>query len=186
MTRARSRPRSRGRRRTIIKSSSSAGGTRCCARICWRRIKIPVSVRVHTFDQPRRDYDSYDVNFKTTELLRQAGVKVAFSNGSTKAFKQRWRKICRIPSPRNRWHSGLPEEDALKGITLYPAELLGVNGRLGSIEPGKEATLFVCDGNLSLDIRANVTRMWIAGHEVSLQSRHTRLFEKYKNRPAAK
>ncbi len=57
--------------------------------------------------------------------------------------------------------------------------------RLGSIEPGKEATLFVCDGNI-LDIRANVKRMWIAGKEVSLESRHTRLYEKYKNRPLPK
>jgi imidazolonepropionase-like amidohydrolase len=80
---------------------------------------------------------------------------------------------------------GLPESDALKGLTLYPAQILGVDKRLGSIEPGKEATLFVCDGNI-LDIRANVTHLWIAGKEVSLETRHTRLYEKYKNRPLPK
>ena len=37
-----------------------------------------------------------------------------------------------------------------------------------------------------LDLRANVKRMWVAGKEVSLESRHTRLYEKYKNRPKAK
>jgi imidazolonepropionase-like amidohydrolase len=60
--------------------------------------------------------------------------------------------------------------------------LAGVADRLGSIEPGKEATLFVADGNI-LDIRAQVKRMWVAGKEVSLENRHLRFYEKYKNRP---
>ena len=54
-----------------------------------------------------------------------------------------------------------------------------------SLTAGKEATLFVADGNI-LDIRSNVKRMWIAGKEVSLESRHTRLYEKYRARPTAK
>ena len=62
------------------------------------------------------------------------------------------------------------------------AEVAGVADKLGSIEAGKEATLFVADGDI-LDIRSNVKRMWIAGKEVSLESRHTRFYEKYKNRP---
>jgi len=80
---------------------------------------------------------------------------------------------------------GFPEPEALKALTLYPAQLLGVANRLGSIEPGKEATLFAADGDI-LDIRANVKQMWIAGRPVSLESRHTRLYEKYKNRPPPK
>jgi len=77
---------------------------------------------------------------------------------------------------------GLPEAEALKGLTLYPAQLAGVADRLGTIEAGKEATLFAADADI-LDIRANVKRMWIAGKEISLESRHTRLYDKYKNRP---
>ena len=80
---------------------------------------------------------------------------------------------------------GYPEDEAEKGLTFYPAQVLGVDKRLGSIEQGKEATLFVCDGDI-LDIRAHVTHVWIAGKEVSLENRHTRLYEKYKNRPAPK
>ena len=57
--------------------------------------------------------------------------------------------------------------------------------RLGSIEVGKEATLFACDGDI-LDLRANVQHVWIAGKEVNLESRHTRLYQKYKNRPLPK
>ena len=77
---------------------------------------------------------------------------------------------------------GLPADEALKAITLYPAQIMGVDDRLGAIEPGKAATLFSCTGDI-LDLRANVTHLWMAGHEVSLESKHTRLYEKYKNRP---
>ena len=77
---------------------------------------------------------------------------------------------------------GLSADEALRGITLYPAQIAGVAERLGSIETGKDATLFVTDGDI-LDIKSNVNRMWIGGKEVSLENRHTRLYEKYKNRP---
>jgi imidazolonepropionase-like amidohydrolase len=127
-----------------------------------------------------RDSDSYDVQFHAPEVLRAAGVKVIFSPspsgfGATMARNLPYAAAQAIAF-------GLPEADALKGITLYPAQLMGVADRLGSIEAGKEATLLVCDGDI-FDIRANVKRMWIAGKEVSLESRHTKLYEKYKNRP---
>jgi imidazolonepropionase-like amidohydrolase len=77
---------------------------------------------------------------------------------------------------------GLPADEGLKSITLYPAQIAGVADRLGSIEAGKDATVFVSDGDI-LDIRSNVKRMWIAGKEVSLDNRHKRLYEKYRNRP---
>jgi imidazolonepropionase-like amidohydrolase len=76
----------------------------------------------------------------------------------------------------------LPADEALKAITLYPAQILGVEDRLGAIEPGKDGTVFACTGDI-LDLRASVTHVWVAGHEVSLENRHTRLYEKYRNRP---
>ena len=54
--------------------------------------------------------------------------------------------------------------------------------RLGSLTPKKEATFIAVNGDI-FDIRANVKKMWIAGNEVDLKSRHTRLFEKYRQRP---
>ena len=77
---------------------------------------------------------------------------------------------------------GLSHDEALRGLTLYPAQMLGLAEKFGSLEVGKEASLFVADGDI-LDIRTHVIRMWIAGQEVSLESRHTRLYEKYRNRP---
>lgn len=77
---------------------------------------------------------------------------------------------------------GLPESEALKGITLYPAEILGISDRLGSIEVGKEATFFTCTGSI-LDARAQVKQVWMAGRPISMESRHTRLYDKYRSRP---
>ena len=73
----------------------------------------------------------------------------------------------------------------MKSITLHPAQMLNVDNKLGSLTKGKEASFIATDGDL-FDIRTNVKRMWINGKEVSLESRHTRLYEKYKNRPKPK
>ncbi len=125
---------------------------------------------------PVRDVDAYDVQFKAPEVLRAAGVTVAFSIGGATLVKNMPYAAAQAVA------FGLPADEAIKGLTLYPAQIAGVADKLGSIEVGKEATLIVTDGDL-LDLRTNVKRMWIAGQPVSLESRHTRLYEKYKNRP---
>jgi imidazolonepropionase-like amidohydrolase len=77
---------------------------------------------------------------------------------------------------------GLPGEAALAAVTLIPAQLHGAADRLGSIEPGKDATFLAATGDI-LDIRTEVKRLWISGAEQSLESRHTRLSERYRARP---
>jgi imidazolonepropionase-like amidohydrolase len=155
------------------------------ARDAWMAAKVLATNHVpvvyeDTFTQPARDSDSYDAQFAAPKLLHDAGVQVVFSIGP-RAFD--------APQVRNLPYSaaqavafGLPKDEALKGLTLYPAQLAGAGDRLGSIETGKDATLFAADGDI-LDLRANVTHLWLAGKEVSLDSRHTRLYEKYRNRP---
>ncbi len=143
---------------------------------------IPV-VYESTFDQPARDSDAYDIHFQTPALLQRAGVKVIFSAGLGGMTAAHTRNLPYAAAQAVAF--GLPRAEALKGLTLYPAQALGVADRLGSLEAGKEATFFAADGNI-LDIRSHVKRMWIAGEEISLESRHTRLYEKYKNRPKAK
>jgi imidazolonepropionase-like amidohydrolase len=129
---------------------------------------------------PSSEVESYDIHFKAPELLRQAGVKVAFSLQGDVAAAALTKNLPYVASQAVAY--GLPPDEALKAITLYPAQILGVDDRLGAIEPGKDATLFSCTGDI-LDLRANVTHLWMAGHEVSLENRHTRLYEKYRNRP---
>jgi imidazolonepropionase-like amidohydrolase len=76
---------------------------------------------------------------------------------------------------------GLSFEDALRAITLSPAEILGVADQVGSLDAGKLATLVIADGD-PLEARTHVERAWIRGREVDLSSRHTRLYEKYRQR----
>lgn len=141
--------------------------------------KIPV-VYGHVFTLPGRDTDSYDVQFSAPAKLQRAGVPVAFSLGADSFDATMLRNLPYVAAQAVAF--GLPDAEALKGITLYPARIAGVADRLGSLEAGKDATLFAADGDI-LDIRCNVKRMWIAGQEVSLDNRHTRLYEKYTNRP---
>lgn len=130
----------------------------------------------HVFTTPQRDAEGYDVNFRAAGILTKAGVKVVFSGGGASLVKNMPYAAAQAAA------FGLPPEEAEKGITIYPAEIAGVADRLGSIEVGKDATFFVSSGDI-LDIRSNVKRMWISGKEISLESRHTRLYEKYRNRP---
>jgi len=140
--------------------------------------KIPV-IYDSVWAFPGKDTKSYDAQFKAPAVLHRAGVKVVFCE-SGRFEASMVRNLPYVAAQAVAF--GLPADEALKGITLYPAQVLGVDERLGSIDAGKEASLFVADGDI-LDIRSHVKRMWIAGQEVSLTTRHTRLYEKYRSRP---
>ena len=84
-------------------------------------------------------------------------------------------------TPRPPSAFGLPADEALKAITLYPAQILGVADRVGSLEVGKDATLFVADGD-PLDTPTQVTAAWIRGRKVDLNDRHKRLYRKYEEK----
>jgi len=144
-------------------------------------LKVPVLYE-HIYAQPARDVDRYDVNFRAPEVLRAAGVTLALGMGADTFDAGLVKNLPYTVAQSIAF--GLPEADALKSITLVPAQLVGVADRFGSIEAGKEATFFVTEGNV-FDIRSKVKRVWIAGKEMNLETRHTRLYEKYKNRPKA-
>ena len=144
--------------------------------------KVPV-VLDNVFLLPQRDTDSHEVNFRAANVLHKAGVKVVHSVRMGNWGATEVRNITYAAARSMAY--GLPRETALQSITLHPAEILGVEKQLGSLTAGKEATFIAVDGDL-FDIRSNVKHMWIAGKPVSLESRHTRLYEKYKNRPKPK
>jgi imidazolonepropionase-like amidohydrolase len=125
---------------------------------------------------PVNEDDPYDAPFTNAGLLSKAGVKIAFQTGDS-AYSRN------LP-----YHAGmaaafgLPKEEALKAVTIYPAEIFGVADKVGSIEQGKIANLIVTDGD-PLEIVTQVKYLFIAGHLVPLTSKHTELYEKYKARP---
>ena len=77
---------------------------------------------------------------------------------------------------------GLPKEEALKALTINSAEILGAGDQIGSIEKGKLGDFILTDGD-PLEAKTNIKQMFIAGKEVSLESRHTREYEKWMKRP---
>jgi imidazolonepropionase-like amidohydrolase len=144
-----------------------------------KRRRIPV-IASGVLDLPIRGHDGYDARFSTPAKLHAAGISfcIADDGGRDEAALAR-----NLP-----YHAGaaaafgLPRDEALKAVTLYPAQILGLADRLGSIEPGKQADLFVCDGD-PLEITTRVEQVYIAGRAVSMETRQTRLFEKYDGRP---
>ena len=73
---------------------------------------------------------------------------------------------------------GLDRTEALKAITLYPAQLLGIADRYGSLEPGKVADVVVAEG-LILQPRANVTHVFIRGERIDLDTWQEELYRQF-------
>jgi imidazolonepropionase-like amidohydrolase len=125
---------------------------------------------------PARDYDRYDKAYANAGLLKKAGVKVAIKSESG---NNNYRNLP--------YHAGfavaygMSKEDALKAITIVPAELFGVADRLGSIEVGKSATLFVCNGD-PFETKTQVSHVFIGGWQIPMVSRHTELYNEFLKR----
>lgn len=143
------------------------------------RRKIAV-IYTEVFTLPVRGSDSYDVQFTAPSLLHKAGVQIAVSEGLDRASASGQRNLPYIAAQAAAF--GLPADAALASITLVPAQIHGLGDLLGSIEAGKDASLFAATGDI-LDIRSQVRHLWISGVEQPLESRHTRLAEKYRSRP---
>jgi imidazolonepropionase-like amidohydrolase len=125
---------------------------------------------------PARADEPYDAPFANAGVLASAGVRVAINEGDA-AFV---RNLAQHAATASAY--GLSREKALEAITLEPARILGVADRIGSLEPGKDATLFVSDGDI-LDVRSAVVAAYLDGRPLDLSDRHKRLYERYKNRP---
>lgn len=125
---------------------------------------------------PPREDDPYDLLFTNAKVLHDAGI--LFSIQSADAHNAR-----NLPYNAAACAAfGLPKDEALKAITIYPAQIFGVADKLGSLEIGKVANVIVTDGD-PLEIRTNVKRVFIAGEDIPMDSRHTLLYDKFRNRP---
>ena len=142
-----------------------------------REQNVPVILR-QPHSLPAREDEDYDQAFKTAAQLARAGVSFAL----TKTGTDNW-DIRNLPF----WGAtmvsfGLSREDALRALTLWPAQMFGVADRLGSLETGREATLFLSRGDV-MDYGGNaVTHMFIGGRPVDLDNRQKRLYRKYSER----
>jgi imidazolonepropionase-like amidohydrolase len=136
--------------------------------------KVPVLLKVLRL--PARAADPYDAAYANAATLFRAGVRFAIvtddpDNERNLAYEAAMARAY-----------GLPADAALRAITLSPAEILGVADQLGSIRPGKAATLVVTSGDV-MDHRTQVEHVFIDGVPQSLETRHTRLYREFKDRP---
>jgi imidazolonepropionase-like amidohydrolase len=127
-------------------------------------------------NMPLREDDSYDSLFENASKLQAAGVRFCISTGDSGAHVRDLPFHAGMASAY-----GLPKAEALKAVTLYPAQILGVSDRVGSIEVGKIANLVITDGDL-LEARTHVRHLFINGRQIPLVSRHTMLYDQFKDR----
>jgi imidazolonepropionase-like amidohydrolase len=127
-------------------------------------------------DLPSREDDPYDVQYSAPAKLAAAGVRFAITSGESGAEARNLPYVAGMAAA-----FGLPKEDALKAVTLWPAQILGVADRFGSIEVGKAANLVVTTGDL-LEAKTDTKYLFIDGRPVPLDSKHTELNALFKDR----
>ncbi len=124
---------------------------------------------------PQENHDPYDSPFTCPLRLHEAGVPFCIRSTGTTNTRNLPYEAAMAAS------YGLPAEEALKAVTLYPAKILGLGDQLGSIEVGKRANLVLTNGDL-LQASAQVAAVIINGKPLSPASKHTRLYERYRER----
>lgn len=136
---------------------------------------IPVILRP-TLSLPSEEDDPYDRLLSQPAELASAGVKFAFGSFDNSFARRLGQQAA------NAVAYGLPYDQALKAVTVYPAEIFGLADQLGTIETGKVADIIVTNGD-PLELTTEVKYLFIKGQRTSLDNRHLRLYEKYLNRP---
>ena len=138
----------------------------------------PVIIALTTALPLRRD-DGYESSFSNAARLQEAGVRFCIARNGRDSEGPHERTLPYEAAMAAAF--GLPKEEALKAVTLYPAQILGVADQLGSLEPGKAATLIVTNGD-PLDLPTQVEMAYIDGRKIDLSSRQTRLRDKYQEK----
>ncbi|PEN14911.1 amidohydrolase [Longibacter salinarum] len=152
--------------------SGAAEGWRVAEKIADANVPV---IAGPVLSVPTRDSDRYDKPYRNAALLHDAGVQVALRTGDAENVRN-------LP-----FHAGfaaaygMSKDDALAAITIEPARIFGVDDRLGSLEVGKQANLFVTDGD-PFETKTKVRHLFIQGYKIPMESRHTKLYNEFLNR----
>ncbi|MCH8963069.1 MAG: amidohydrolase family protein, partial [Bacteroidetes bacterium] len=160
----------RGLERVVL--SGVAEGWRVADKIAEAGIPCLVGPML---SNPTRQSDRYDKAYANIGLMHKAGVKVAIRSGESENVRN---------LPYNAGFAaayGLGKEEALRAVTITPAEIFGVSDEIGSLEVGKKANLFVADGD-PFETKTDIHHVFIDGYKVPMESRHTRLYDEFLNR----
>ncbi|MBI3405085.1 MAG: amidohydrolase family protein [Acidobacteria bacterium] len=140
---------------------------------------IPVILRTPQA-LPGEEDEPYDINFTTPGVLHAAGVKVAMATFASGRAEVNSYNL--TDQAGNTVAYGLPREEALKAITINPAQMYGVSDKLGTIEAGKIANIVVTNGD-ALELKTQIRYVFIRGVQTSLDSKFKQLYDKYRARP---
>ena len=136
---------------------------------------VPVIVdRSHRV--PDNEDDDFDLSYRTAKTLMDNGIIVAIGmEGQMERMNTR-----NLPFYAGTYAAyGVPTEKAVQMITGNAAKILGVDDITGTLEKGKDATLFICEGD-ALDMRTNIiSKAFIQGRDISLETHQTTLWKRY-------
>ena len=153
-----------------------AGGTEAWkVKDLLRSRSVPVILRP-VLGEPAEEDDAYDRLMTQPAELMAAGVKVAFGSFDNSFARRLGQQAA------NAVAHGLSYEDGVKAVTLYPAQIFGLDAQLGTVETGKVASLIITNGD-PLELTTEVKYLFIKGQLTSTDNRHKDLYEKYLNRP---
>ena len=125
---------------------------------------------------PAREDAHHAATYRAAGELAEAGITFAFGVGGSSNN----RLLPYEAAISVAW--GLDRSRALRAITLDAATILGVADRVGSLEPGKLANLFIATGD-PMEMKTQFTHIFINGRNVGLKSKHTELYERFMSRP---
>lgn len=137
-----------------------------------KKMNIPVVIS-SVLDVPTRAWEAYDTGYTLANNLYKEGVKfcIGYVTFAGEQHNVRYNAAMAVAH-------GLPVDEGIKSITIYAAEIMGIDDRVGSLEIGKDATLIVTDGN-PLEIVTSVSMEFIEGRPIDLDNKHKRLYRKY-------
>lgn len=128
---------------------------------------------------PSSEDEDYDLPYRSAKLLVDAGILVGLGmEGSMERMNTR-----NLPFYAGTYGAfGLGKEEAVKLITLNNAKILGIDDKVGTLEVGKDATLFISKGD-ALDMNGNIlSEAFIQGRKISLETHQTKLWKRYSNK----
>jgi imidazolonepropionase-like amidohydrolase len=143
-----------------------------------RSKNIPVILQP-SLTEPLDEDDPYDRSLTTAAELADAHVKFAFGSFDNSFARRLGQQAA------NAVAHGLAYDEALKAVTIYPAQIFGLADQIGTLENGKIANIIVTNGD-PLEVTTDVRYLFIKGQLTSTDNRHQAEYEKYLNRPKAK
>lgn len=140
-----------------------------------KKMNVPVVInRIHSL--PETDEESVNLQTRLPYLLKKEGILVALDyEGDMEIMGSRNLGFLAGSAARE----GLTKEEALQLITLNPAKMMGVEKQCGSLLPGKDATLFISEGDALDMISQQLMHAWIQGRPIQLESKQSMLYKKF-------